>query len=78
MGHHKEDIAPLNTRSLLRLLGYARPYWKCLTVGIIAGLLVGGSLFVSISMIPRLVGVVDPGNSAVSKSENKTSRNADA
>lgn len=78
MGHNKEDIAPLNTRSLLRLLGYARPYWKCLTVGIIAGLLVGGSLFVSISMIPRLVGVVDPGNSAVSKSENKTSRNADA
>ncbi|MBO5992240.1 MAG: hypothetical protein J6R00_11365, partial [Lentisphaeria bacterium] len=64
MGHHKEDIAPLNTRSLLRQLGSARPYWKCLTVGIIAGLLVGGSLFVSISMIPRLVGVVDPGNSA--------------
>ena len=73
MGHHsKDDRAPINPKNLLRLLGYARPYWKCLTVGIVAGLLVGGSLFVSISMIPRLVGVIDPDNSAVRKADKKS------
>ena len=73
MGHHsKDDRAPINPKNLSRLLGYARPYWKCLTVGIVAGLLVGGSLFVSISMIPRLVGVIDPDNSAVRKADKKS------
>ena len=73
MGHHsKDDRAPINPHNLLRLLRYALPYWKCLTVGILAGLLVGGSLFVSISMIPRLVGVIDPENSASEKKSEKS------
>ena len=62
MGHHHKEKAPLKPRHLKRLLGYALPYWKCLTLGIVAGLLVGGSLFVSIAMVPRLVGVIDPNN----------------
>lgn len=70
MGHHsKDDRASINPHNLLRLLKYALPYWKCLTIGIVAGLLVGGSLFVSISMIPRLVGVIDPDNSGSAKVE---------
>lgn len=79
--HRKDEKAPINSRQLLRLLGYAKPYWKCLTVGIVAGLLVGGSLFVSISMIPRLVGVLDPDNrsSAVSsKAQDKATQIVEA
>ena len=49
------------SQSYLRLVSYARPYWKRLTIGIVAGLLVGGSLFFGLMMIPQLVGVVDPG-----------------
>ena len=45
-----------------RLLSYARPYWKVLAVGIIAGMLVGGSLFVTLMMLPKMVGAVDPGS----------------
>ena len=69
--HHRKDYDyEFKPQSLLRLLGYSKKYWKCLTVGIVAGLLVGGSLFVSISMIPRLVGVVDSGQSTGGKKQN--------
>ncbi|MBQ9774647.1 MAG: hypothetical protein IJW17_01275, partial [Lentisphaeria bacterium] len=47
-------------QSYLRLIRYARPYWLRLAAGILAGILVGGSLLVSLLMIPQLVGVVDP------------------
>lgn len=57
---------PDKLQSYFRLLKYARPYWFRLTIGIVAGMLVGGSLFVSLMLIPQLVGVVDstdaPGN----------------
>ena len=45
-----------------RLLTYVRPYWKILTVGIIAGLLVGSSLFVTLMLLPKMVGAVEPAN----------------
>ncbi len=45
-----------------RLLGYVKPYWKVLTVGIIAGLLVGSSLFVTLMLLPQMVGAVEPTN----------------
>lgn len=47
------------TQSYLRLLKYARPYWWRLVIGIGSGMLVGGSLLVSLLLIPKLVGVVD-------------------
>ncbi|MBO5791498.1 MAG: ABC transporter ATP-binding protein [Lentisphaeria bacterium] len=43
-----------------RLLLYVKPYWKVLTVGIIAGLLVGSSLFVTLMLLPKMVGAVEP------------------
>lgn len=49
-----------------RLLSYVRPYWKILLVGIVAGMLVGGSLFVTLMLLPKMVGAVEPGNVAVS------------
>ncbi len=60
MGRVSENEREFKAQSYFRLLKYARPYWKRLTIGIVAGLLVGGSLFVSLLMIPQLVGVVDP------------------
>ena len=65
---HAQPDEELRRQSYWRLLKYARPYWRRLTIGIAAGLLVGGSLFVSISMIPRLIGVVDTGGQIVSGS----------
>ena len=41
-----------------RLLGYLKPYWFRLTVGLVAGLLVGGSLFVSLLMLPQMIGAM--------------------
>ena len=50
------------SRNLWRLLGYTRKYWFRLTIGIISGLLVGSSLFVTLLMLPQLVGVVKDSN----------------
>jgi subfamily B ATP-binding cassette protein MsbA len=47
------------SQSYFRLLQYVRPYWKRLTIGILSGMLVGGSLFVALMMIPQLTGVVE-------------------
>lgn len=38
-----------------RLLGYARPYTARLIVGVVAGLLCGGSLFGLLQVVPRLI-----------------------
>ncbi len=67
MGRTTENEREFKAQSYFRLLRYARPYWGRLAIGILAGLLVGGSLFVSLLMIPRLVGVVDPGASITEK-----------
>ncbi|MBE6386209.1 MAG: ABC transporter ATP-binding protein [Lentisphaerae bacterium] len=45
-----------------RLLKYTKPYWKVLTIGILAGMLVGGSLFVTLMFIPKMVSAVEPVN----------------
>lgn len=60
MGRVSENERDFKAQSYFRLLRYARPYWLRLTIGILAGMTVGGSLFVSLLMIPQLVGVVDP------------------
>ena len=56
-----------------RVLGYARPYWFRLTLGVLAGLLVGGSLFFALMMIPRMAVVVDPVSPEEEKAEVRTS-----
>ena len=45
--------------SYWRLLKYAKPYWKRLAIGIFFGLVIGGSLFSSFLIIPKLLMVVD-------------------
>ncbi|MBR7104510.1 MAG: ABC transporter ATP-binding protein [Lentisphaeria bacterium] len=67
--NNNRDFKP---QSYLRLVSYARPYWKRLTIGIVAGLMVGGSLFVGLMMIPQLVGTIDPGvNTKAVKTEQQ-------
>ena len=41
-----------------RLLAFLKPYWFRLTIGLLAGMLVGGSLFVTLMMLPQMVGTV--------------------
>ena len=43
-----------------RLLGYTKPYRLRLAVGILAGILVGGSLFASLRMSPAVIGLLAP------------------
>ena len=45
--------------SYWRLLKYVKPYWKRLAVGVFFGLVIGGSLFSSFLIIPKLLMVVD-------------------
>ncbi len=54
------DVNASSLSQYLRLMRYARPYWFRLSVGIVSGMLVGGSLFFALMMIPQMVGVVDP------------------
>ncbi len=58
MSTPNENDRDFKAQSYLRLLRYARPYWKRLTIGIVAGIMVGSSIFVGLMMVPRLVGVV--------------------
>ncbi|MBQ7400589.1 MAG: ABC transporter ATP-binding protein [Lentisphaeria bacterium] len=50
--------------SYWRLLKYAKPYWKRLAIGIFFGLVIGGSLFSSFLIIPKLLMVVDSPDAA--------------
>ena len=70
MSHHHhgkdaENNREFDPQSYFRLLRYVKPYWKRLTLGILAGMLVGGSLFFSLMMIPQLVSVADSGKKSV-------------
>ncbi len=60
MGRRSENEGEFKRQSYLRLVRYARPYWFRLGIGIVAGMVVGGSLLVSLLLIPQLIGVVDP------------------
>lgn len=59
MGKNHKVEREIKRQSYFRLLAYAKPYWKRLTVGILCGMLVGSSLFMALLMIPQLVGVVE-------------------
>lgn len=68
MGHHHEEIESFDARIYLRLLGYTRKYWKRLTVGLLAGFMVGGSLLAGLLLLPDMIESVNPsGNTAAVK-----------
>lgn len=51
----------------IRLLQYVKPYWKRLTIGILAGLIVGGSLFSTFLILPKMMMIVDQDSSSQKK-----------
>ena len=59
MGRKSENEREFKTVSYFRLLKYCKPYWKRLTIGILAGFVVGGSLFGSLMVVPDMVMVVE-------------------
>ncbi len=72
-------------QTFIRLLGFARPYWPRLAVGLLAGLLTGGSLFGLLRFSPYLIVPFEqsaapraggpPANSASSGASRPTTRN---
>ncbi len=52
-----------------RLLRYVKPYWGRMTVGILAGFVVGGSLFGSLMLIPSLMSGIEFSSAAQPKEE---------
>ena len=62
MSKTKDEEINFKAQSYLRLLKFSAPYWKRLTFGILCGMLVGGSLFVALLLIPQMIGLVDTGS----------------
>ncbi|WP_176014305.1 ABC transporter ATP-binding protein [Victivallis sp. Marseille-Q1083] len=59
MGKNQENEREFKRQSYFRLLNYAKPYRWRLIIGVTAGLLVGGSLFLAIMLLPQLTQVFD-------------------
>ena len=64
MSRVSENEREFKRVSYWRLLKYAKPYWKRLAIGIFFGLVIGGSLFSSFLIIPKLLMVVDSPDAA--------------
>ena len=72
MSSTKDNDRNFNAQSYLRLLKFTAPYWKRLTFGILCGMLVGGSLFFALLLVPQLVGLVDSGSNIGVSTETQT------
>ena len=74
MGSKYENEREFTAQSYMRLVRYCKPYWLRMTIGVICGFLVGGSLFMSIMVVPQLVGVVEPKGAATKVVFTETSQ----
>lgn len=59
MSRRTENEKEFKSVSYWRILRFVRPYWLMLTIGILAGLTVGGSLFGGLMLIPDIAMIVD-------------------
>ena len=59
MSRRTENEKIFKSVSYWRILKFVRPYGLRLTIGIVAGLLVGGSLFGGLMLLPEMVMIVD-------------------
>ena len=71
MNSATDNDTNFKAQSYLRLLKFTAPYWKRLTFGILCGMLVGGSLFFALLLIPQLVGLVDTGSNIGASTEQR-------
>ena len=72
MSSTTDNDSNFKAQSYLRLLKYTLPYWKRLTFGILCGILVGGSLFFALLLVPQLVGLVDSGGDIGTSADQRT------
>jgi len=70
MSKKRENEKTFKRQSYFRLLKYTRPYWFRLTIGVVAGLLVGGSLFASLMILPELLSAAEQPNGDNSRAIN--------
>jgi ATP-binding cassette, subfamily B, bacterial MsbA len=59
MSRKRDKEKQFKRQSYFRLLKYTKPYWFRMSLGVVAGLLVGGSLFASLMIIPELLNAVE-------------------
>ena len=72
MSSTTDNDSNFKAQSYLRLLKYTVPYWKRLTFGILCGILVGGSMFFALLLVPQLVGLVDSGGDIGASADQRT------
>ena len=71
MSRRTENEKKFKSVSYWRILRFVRPYWLMLSIGILAGFTVGGSLFGGLMLIPDIAMIVDQ-DSGQSKERQKT------
>ena len=59
MSRKREKKQEFKRQSYFRLLRYTKPYWFRMSLGVVAGLMVGSSLFASLMLIPELLNAVE-------------------
>ena len=67
-----DHISDTKNQSIFRLVKYLKPYKNRLIVGVLAGFLVGGSLFSSLLIVPHLMTAIDPAGPVQNKKVMKT------
>ena len=70
MSRRTENEKKLKSVSYWRILRFVRPYWLMLSIGIFAGLLVGGSLFGGLMLLPDMAMIVDQDTGQSAKNRN--------
>ena len=71
MSRRTENEKEFKSVSYWRILRFVRPYWLMLTIGILAGLTVGGSMFGGLMLRPDMAMIVDQ-DPAQSEKNQKT------
>ena len=71
MSRRTENEKEFKSVSYWRILRFVRPYWLMLTIGILAGLTVGGSMFGGLMLLPDMAMIVDQ-DPAQSEKNQKT------
>ena len=59
MSRRTENEKAMKSVGYWRILSFARPYWLRLAIGIVMGLIVGGTLFGGLMLLPDMATIVD-------------------
>ena len=70
MSRRTENEKKFKSVSYMRILRFVRPYWLMLSIGILAGMMVGGSLFGGLMLLPDMAMIVDQDTGQSVKNRN--------